>query len=167
MYGVVKNVINAKRYELTDMLKKIDTFWAQGIITEEQRTELVSLAQNNAKVENSVDILKKLEELDKRVTALEKAKAPVEDEAVGDESAGDVIEGETAEGETTEGESTELEESIESETVVYPDYVVGKWYYRGDVVAFNGKNYTCIAPDGVVCVWSPTEYPVYWEQITE
>ena len=47
----------------------------------------------------------------------------------------------------------------------YPDYVVGKWYYNGDKITFEGGKYKCIAPDGVVCVWSPTEYPTYWEEI--
>ena len=43
------------------------------------------------------------------------------------------------------------------------DYQVGKWYRNGDKVRFNGKVYTCIAPEGVVCTWSPAEYPAYWE----
>ena len=46
-----------------------------------------------------------------------------------------------------------------------PDYEPGKWYYAGDVVKFDGKNYTCIAPEGVVCVWSPAEFPTYWQVI--
>ena len=41
-------------------------------------------------------------------------------------------------------------------------YTAGKWYYRGDRVRFDQNVYTCIAPDGVVCVWSPLEYPAYW-----
>ena len=47
----------------------------------------------------------------------------------------------------------------------YPDYVAGKWYYSGDKISFEGGQYKCIAPDGVVCVWSPKEYPVYWELV--
>ena len=43
------------------------------------------------------------------------------------------------------------------------EYVIGKWYYNGDKVTFNGKVYTCVAPEGVVCTWSPDEYPAYWE----
>lgn len=30
MYEIVKNVITSGQYELTDMLKKIDTLWLQG-----------------------------------------------------------------------------------------------------------------------------------------
>ncbi|MBQ7775117.1 MAG: hypothetical protein IJ379_04265 [Lachnospiraceae bacterium] len=135
MYNVVKNVIGSKNYELKDMLNKLDKLWVQGGITEEQHTELISLAQNNAKVENSIDILRMLKEMDKRITALENAK------------------------ETIEGEDTE--------TVTYPEYETGKWYYAGDKISFNGNNYICIAPDGAVCVWSPAEYPAYWELITD
>ena len=46
----------------------------------------------------------------------------------------------------------------------YPEYVAGKWYYNGDGCTFEGKKYDCIAPEGVVCVWSPAEYPAYWEK---
>ena len=44
------------------------------------------------------------------------------------------------------------------------DYAVGKWYRNGDRVTFESANYTCIAPDGVVCIWSPSEYPAYWQE---
>ena len=47
-----------------------------------------------------------------------------------------------------------------------PDYVVGKWYYAGDRITHNGKVYVCIAPEGVVCTWSPDEYPAYWQEET-
>lgn len=43
------------------------------------------------------------------------------------------------------------------------EYTAGKWYYNGDKVLYKGVVKTCIAPVGVVCVWSPDEYPAYWE----
>lgn len=46
----------------------------------------------------------------------------------------------------------------------YPEYVAGKWYYNGDGCTFEGAHYICIAPEGAVCVWSPAEYPAYWEK---
>lgn len=49
--------------------------------------------------------------------------------------------------------------------VEYPEFVVGKWYYNGNRITFEGKRYTCIAPEGVVCVWSPEDYPAYWEEV--
>lgn len=53
----------------------------------------------------------------------------------------------------------------ESGPVEYPEFVVGKWYYNGNRITFEGKRYTCIAPEGVVCVWSPEDYPAYWEEV--
>lgn len=127
MYDVIKDVINTRRYVLADMLHKIDTLWAQGDIDDEQRTELIALAQGNADMTQEVNVLAKLEELEKRARALES--------------------GSTEPGET------------------YPDYVAGKWYYNGDKITFEGGKYKCIAPDGAVCTWSPTEYPAYWERV--
>lgn len=140
MYDVVMNVIKSKNYELSDMLTKIDTLWVQGSITEEERAELIELARQNAEVQQSINILVKLEELDKRVRANEEAIK----ELLGNSGSED-----------TEGGTEEV--------VKYPEYEVGKWYYAGDIIAFDGQNYVCIAPDGVVCTWSPAEYPAYWE----
>ena len=131
MYEITKSVIESKNYELTDMLKKIDVLWVQGSITESEREELIALARKNAEVQQSVDILAKLEEHDRRIKALEDAKAG-----------------------TDEKEPTETE---------YPEYTAGNWYYAGDIITFEGKTYKCIAPFGVVCTWSPSEYPAYWE----
>jgi hypothetical protein len=55
------------------------------------------------------------------------------------------------------------ENTPEEDTVEYLEFQEGKWYYKGDKCSFEGANYVCIAPDGVVCVWSPTAYPTYWK----
>lgn len=132
MQKIIEKVIESRNYELSDILKKIDTLWVQGSITEEAKKILADKARNNANVQNSMDILAKLEELDKRVKALE-AQA-----------------------------ETETEEPTEAS---YPEYEVGKWYYRGNKVMFDGVAHECTAPEGVVCVWSPSEYPTYWEEL--
>ena len=124
MYNVIRDVINTRRYVLADMLHKIDTLWAQGDIDDDQRTELIALAQVNADAAQEMKVLQKLKELEQRVRALEESGGAEPDEE-------------------------------------YPDYVAGKWYYNGDKITFEGG----IAPDGVVCVWSPTEYPAYWELV--
>lgn len=142
MYGVIKAVIESKKYELRDMLKKLDTFWVQGSITEEERAELIALAQGNAQTSNSVDMLAKMEEIDRRVKALETALA-------------------------SQNRTEESEDGEEPVEVTYPEYEVGKWYYAGDIVAFEGVNYICIAPTGAVCTWSPSEYPTYWKVYEE
>lgn len=129
MQKIIEKVIESRNYELSDILKKIDTLWVQGSITEEVKKILADKARNNANMQNSMDILVKLEELDKRVKALEEA----------------------------------LKRDLEDDTEAsYPEYEVGKWYYNGDKVMFDGVAHECTAPEGVVCVWSPSEYPAYW-----
>jgi hypothetical protein len=128
MQKIIEKVIESKNFELSDMLKKIDTLWVQGNIDEPTRKSLSDKARNNANVQSSIDILTKLEELDKRLKALEEA-------------------------------------GKEEPTESYEEYVPGKWYYTGNKVSFEGKNYECIAPEGVVCVWNPSEYPAYWKEI--
>ena len=135
MQKIIEKVIESKNYELSDMLKKIDTLWVQGSIDDAMRKSLYDKARNNANVQRSLDILFKLEELDKRVKALEEA-----------------------------NENAESEEPTET---VYPEFVVGKWYYTGDRITFDGKSYECIAPENVACVWSPVDYPTYWEEAVE
>ena len=118
MYNIIKSVLNSGNFELTQILKKIAGLWAQGTLTDAEYEELNTMARCEAK----------LEELDKRISAVEN-------------------------GSKTEDETAEE----------YPEFVVGKWYYKGDKVSFEGKNYVCIAPEGTVCVWSPKDYPAYWE----
>ena len=130
MQKIIEKVIESRNYELSDILKKIDTLWVQGSISEDAKKILADKARNNANVQNSMDILAKLEELDKRVKELEDAQA-----------------------------NNETEEPTEE---TYPEYEVGKWYYNGNKVMFEGVAYECTAPEGVVCVWSPLEYPAYW-----
>lgn len=154
MYHVIKNVIVSKRYELKDMLVKIDTLWIQGSITNEQRAELVDLARTNAMISNSLDVLAKLADLDKRVKALETIIAALDKKP----EDGEIPDDEPSDGEI-EGGDTEVIEPT------YPEYEAGVWYRNGDIVSFEGENYKCIAPDGQVCVWSPKDYPVYWSKV--
>lgn len=131
MYGIMKRVIQSGGYKLTKVLEKIDLQWAEGSITDEQRQELRQLAQDGANVSGEVDILERVLNLERRVSAIEAGQAPGAD------------------------------------TEEYPPYVEGKWYYTGGKCSENGKNYTCIAPEGTPCVWSPCAYPAYWEEVTD
>ena len=133
MRNVIEKVIESKNFELSDMLKKIDTLWVQGSITEEAKKTLSDMARNNASTEKSIAILAKLEALDTRVKALEEERVNIETE-----------------------EPTET---------TYEEYTSGKWCYNGDIFTFKGKVVKCIAPEGVACVWTPEEYPAYWEEV--
>ena len=128
MYDIAKNVIQSGNYKLTEMLDKLTTLWMEGQIDKGQRDELTQMAKQSPDARAELDVLAKLEDLDRRVAALEAG-----------------------------GGGEEAKE--------YPGYVAGKWYYNGDKVTYNGKRYTCIAPAGVVCVWSPDEYATYWEEV--
>ncbi len=136
MYQIIKDVIVLGTYDLNDMLKKINTVWIQGDITEEEKTELIKLAQDNAKPENSYKPLqeqidnafKRIEELEARIVALEGGEEPTPEE--------------------------------------YPQYKQPSGahdaYNTGDKVTYNGKKYKCLT-DG--CVWSPDDYPQGWELV--
>ena len=153
MYNLIKNIILSKRYELSEMLKKIDMIWLQGTITTSQRQELIMLAQTNANIENSIDVMNKLTELDLKIKELEERLLIVE-------SNGSI-------NNDTNNSENNNENGNDDEITSYPEYIVGKWYYKGDKVSFDGKNYVCIAPTNAVCTWSPSEYPAYWSVIIE
>ena len=129
MYNIIKTVITSGNFELTDIIRKIDKVWFEGKITDEEKAELVEMAQGKANPQNSMDLVAKVVDLEKRVKTLETQKP------------------------------SEPEDEEE-----YPPFEEGKWYYNGDKISFEGNNYVCIAPDGVVCVWSPSAYPTYWEK---
>ena len=69
MYSIAKNVILTGRYDLDDMLRKLDSIWLQGDLTEGEHTELQSLAREHADPSGSV--LERVNALDGRVTRLE------------------------------------------------------------------------------------------------
>ena len=53
MYEIIKDVINSKSFELKDILYKINKMYIESAITETEKTELDSLARQNAVAENS------------------------------------------------------------------------------------------------------------------
>lgn len=71
MYEILKSTIMLRRYELSKMLKKIDSLWAQDDLTDEQREDLTKLAQSNADQTASLNLAQKIIELEKRIVALE------------------------------------------------------------------------------------------------
>lgn len=158
MYKVIKSVIESKRYELAEMLTKIDTFWVQGDITEEERNELVALARENALPENSY--AGQQERIDALYTAFSETRKE--------------LEALTARVKALESDGTtddETDDSTEETTDEYPEYVAPTGahdaYYAGDKVTYNEVRYICIAPDGAAVVWNPDVMPSYWQEVTE
>lgn len=139
MYSIFKNVIESGNYELSDMLRKIDTKWLENELTDDERTELVRLAREKAIAENSFanadarfdDIYRQLKDLTDRVV---------------------ILEGGT-------------EEPVDE----YPEYKAPTGahdaYHTGDKITYYGHKYICIAPEGVAVVWNPDVMPDYWELV--
>lgn len=126
--GIFEQVIARGGFDLTAMLASIDEYHIEGKLDDDEHDELYEKARTGANPAESVDVLAKIAELERRVKALE-------------------------EGQDSGTGSTDV-----------PEYEVGKWYYKDDKGMYDGKKYTCTAPDVIVCVWPPAEYPAYWAQ---
>lgn len=138
MFDIIKKVIETKDYDLRDILHKINKMYVENHITEEQKEILDSLSRENAKAENSyAPLQKQIDELAKRVTALENLNK-------------------------TE-DSEDIEQVEEYPEYVQPTGGHDA-YNMGDKVSFNGKNYECLIAN---CVWSPNDYPQGWKEIEE
>ena len=159
MYEIIKNVIDSGRFELVDILKKIDTIWLQSDISDEQKDELVELAREKANPENSFASLQ--EQIDNIAAKLSNVEQQ-QDTNVADIKA---IKDKLSENDI---EIPDVEPEPGEE---YPEYKqpTGSHdsYHKDDKITFEGKKYICIAPDGVACVWSPTDYPAYWQLVEE
>ena len=138
MYDTIKDVINSGRYELNDMLHKIDTLWVQGDLDDDQRDELVELARENATPEQTYAPIQ--EQIDQAFAQIK---------ALGDRVA------ELEAGKTPEP-SPEPEE--------WPAWVqptgAHDCYNTRDKVTYNGQHYVSKI-DGNV--WSPEAYPAGWQ----
>lgn len=156
MYEIIKSVINEGRYELADILAKIDTIWIQGDITEEQKTELVLLAQEKAKPENSYAPIQK--QVDTLFTNMAEIAEQVGRNILDIQSIKKKL----------EEEGTEIPEPEPEPGEEWPEYVAPTGahdaYNTGDKVTYKGKHYIC-QMDG--CVWDPETYPQGWREETE
>ena len=138
MYEIVKNVIETGSYELVDMLYKINKMYIEGSITETEKTELDSLARQNAKAENSyasaqeqIDrIYEKLDNLEARLNKLEGVEEPTE--------------------------ATEEYPEFKQPTGAHDAYNTGMG------CTFNGEKYICLING---CVWDPITYPAGWKKV--
>ena len=75
MYNIIKNVITSQRFELSDMLRKIDTLWLQSQITDAQKVELEALAREKADPAMSLTLLTRVEALEADMQKLKQAQA--------------------------------------------------------------------------------------------
>lgn len=73
VFEIYKNVISTGDYVLSVMEERIETVYAQGKITAEERAELLRLADETADDAKQIDIAAKLAELESRIAVLESA----------------------------------------------------------------------------------------------
>lgn len=147
MYEIIRNVIKSRNFELSDMLKQIKKNCLRGDITEEQETELILFARENAEPENSYEgAQKQIDDLRTYVDSLT----------------------ETVKNNTNEILKLKGEQPVpDPEPEEYPEYKqptgAHDAYHKDDKITYKGKKYICIAPEGTAVVWSPGEYPAYWQ----
>lgn len=139
MYDTIKDVIDSGRYELNDMLHKIDTLWVQGDLDDDQRDELVELARENATPEQTyAPIQEQIDQAFAQISALDTRIKALE-----------------------AGGSEPTDPEPEDE---WPEWVqptgAHNAYSNGDKITYNGKHYISTM-DGNV--WSPDAYPAGWQ----
>ena len=154
MYEIIKNVILSKDFKLEDLLNKIDTIWLQSKITEEEKTELIDMARENALAENSYKPLQ--EQIDKAFEEINTLKETVNANAIGMSALKDAIE--------KLGHQVEIPETPTEEeyTLFVKPSGAHDAYKEGDKITYNNKKYVCKMNS---CVWNPDEYPNAWEEV--
>lgn len=138
---------------LEDMLRRIDAYHIEGKLTDEERATLYAEAREAAVANfgSSLDVPQTLIGLDHRISTLEHAVDEINDAII------ELFE------RTEADENDPGDEPDEPVVTPAPDFIDGRWYYNGDRVTFEGKEYTCNAPDGFPVVWSPSVTPQYWD----
>lgn len=76
VYGAIKNRAASGRYVLTEIKAKINTLWIDGELTDDERTELLALAEINQDPTYSPMSRTELELLE-RISALEQQLAQI------------------------------------------------------------------------------------------
>lgn len=142
MYDTLWQTIQAGGYRLEEMLHRIDVFYGELQLTDDERDRLKDEARKNAdpEAEYPADWREPLDALAERVKDLETWR--VEQESSGGDGGG-----------TSADEWPEDKQPTGTHDS----------YYNGDKITYQGKHYTCIAPEGIACTWPPDVYPAYWQ----
>lgn len=143
MYEIFKSVIASKSYNLEEMIKKINIRWVEDVLTEEQREELITMAQTNADPNQSnAPLQKQIEEISKKQIALEdtveKLRAMVQKIKETVESGGTVV--------------PDPEPPITEEYPAWEPYngIPPVPYQVGSKVTHNGKKWESMVPNNVL-----------------
>lgn len=155
MYEVIKTVIESGRYELGELLSKIDVIWLQGDITDDQKADLVNLARSNATPENSyAPMQEQINQAFEQIKALE-------------ETVNANAKGMSAIKTAVEALGGTIQTPDPGPTEEYPEYKKPAGPYEafntGSKITFDGDRYECLE-DGVL--WNPVEYPQGWKKVS-
>lgn len=140
MKNIFLAVIRQGGYDLNTLLAKIDRYHVEGKLTNEERDELMDQARGDATM--MVDPSAEIQHLWAAIRELRAAVA---------ELAGEAEDGTVED----EGDTPEYIQPTGGHDA----------YYKDDVVTYKGKEYVCVAPDNVACVWSPDAMPSYWREL--
>jgi hypothetical protein len=142
MFDVIKNVISHGGISLAEVIKKIDYSWVRGYVTDDEREQLLCMARDSARPEDSMaPTMDRLAVLESMVKDVSDRLARIEYDLNGTEppDVGD-----------------------------YPEFVrpIGSHdaYRVGDGITWQGRRYVCVY-DGAN--WDPGEYPAAWQEVTD
>lgn len=140
MITIFKNVIKRGGYDLTKLLKQIDTYHIEGKLTDDERTELHLLARQDVKAQYDYS-----QEIEKLWVAIREIRTLV-----------DSIQANLDNDTTSGGDSSAVETPVLD--FVQPQGAYDA-YQVGDKVIYNGFIYQCTI---VNCVWAPDVLPSAW-----
>ena len=135
MYHVIKTVIEQGRYELNDLLEKMDQLWLQQKLNDAQRAELMEAARAGATPQMGYQSMEKqMQELRLRVEILEnKLNGPVQAE--------------------------------DYPAWKQPTCAQDAYYAGDGMTWTDGECYRCIAPEGFAVTYGPDALPAYWQKV--
>ena len=139
MKSIIKNVINSRNFELSDILKKLDKLWLEGTVSDAEREELAELARGNANMEKGYAAQEeRFRRIEERVKALE---------------------------ETINADSGQTESADEYPAWVQPTGAHDACYTGAKMTFTDGQRYICTAPEGYAVVYGPDVLPDMWEKV--
>ncbi|MBQ9263746.1 MAG: hypothetical protein IJ189_05985 [Clostridia bacterium] len=140
MYATFGRIIRSGKYDLASLTARVNFYHANGQLTDDQRRDLLSLAQEQAAQAMTMDYKAEILALWERVHALENRmdQPPVQQE------------------------EAETPDTPDAWPLFTQPTGVHNAYHAGDQVTFENKRYICRM---AACVWSPAVYPSAWEEV--
>lgn len=158
MYDILKNKITSGNFTVSSMTETINTLYADGELTKEQRNELLQMMPSHSDPMSEAPEVKELyERLVAEVTALKETVAK-QDERI----------------KKLENPVEEPEPEETDPVVVVPEWkpwdgISFDWYSYGDVAQHSGK-YWIDSLNGMINTWEPGVPGIderYWKEITK